>query len=128
MTLAVLVLGLVTLSFANSLPSIRLKATGQELCATLKRMRAIAQNRGEDQVLTLDLDTRQYGPHGRNMRRIPENISIRIDDSEVGEVRNGKYFISFPAIGGVSGGTITLRYKNKSVTIQTDPILGAVVV
>ena len=128
MTLACLVIGMGTLLFVNALPSARLGATGREISAAIRQMTMLAQNRGEDQILTINLDTRQYGPEGRPMKTLPASISVMVNDPIVGEIRYGKYPILFRASGGVEGGTVVLGYRKKVLYIQTDPVVGSVVI
>jgi general secretion pathway protein H len=126
--LMALLFGLVTGFFANVLPSARLGATARELSASIRQTKALAQNRGEEMILTINLDTRQYGIVGGAMKIIPPEVSITVDDPALGEIRNGKYSVVFGAGGGVEGGTVVLRYKKKAFLIETDPIVGSVVV
>jgi prepilin-type N-terminal cleavage/methylation domain-containing protein len=123
--LAVLVLGLTTLFFGNALPSARFDATGRDMIATMRQMKALARNSGEDQVLTIDLDGRRYGIEGGKMKVFPAGIAVKVDDSLSGNVWSGTYPIVFHAMGGVEGGAVILSYKKKTLRVQTDPILGA---
>ena len=127
MFLVTLILGLTTIFFSNSIPSARLDATGREISATIRHARALSQNRGEDQVFMINLDTRQYGLQGRSMKTIPAEISVRVDDPLSGEVRKGSYPILFRAYGGVEGGTVILQGRKRALYIQTDPVVGSVV-
>ncbi len=126
MTLAGLVLGLATLLFANTLPSVRLSATGREIFAAIRHMNNVAQHKGEDQVLVINLDTRQYGAEGAAMKNMPSLLSVRIEDPFSGDITKGKYRIFFHAEGGVEGGTVIISYKKRTIRIGTDPIVGAV--
>jgi general secretion pathway protein H len=126
MVLVVVVLAFSTLFYANSLPSARLHATGQQLCALIRHTRDLAQTEGEDLTLVIDLDKRQYSVENRNVKSIPEAVSVAIEDPEAGEIKEGKYSIFFHATGGIDGGSIVLSYRKKAVTIQIDPILGSV--
>jgi hypothetical protein len=128
MTLASFMIGMAALLFANALPSARLGATGREISAAIRQMTLLAQNRGVDQVLTINLDTRQYGPEGGFMKTVPANISVIVNDPVAGEIRYGKYPILFHAGGGVEGGTVVLGYRKKTLYIQTDPVVGSVVI
>jgi general secretion pathway protein H len=128
MTLASLMMGMAALVFVNTLPSARLGSTGREMSAAIRQMGTLARNRGEDQVLTINLDTRQYGPEGGLMKALPAQISVMVSDPVIGEIRYGKYSILFHAAGGVEGGTVVLGYKKKLVYIQTDPVVGSVVI
>ena len=126
MLLASLVLGLVTVFFANTLPGARLAATGRELSAAIRQTRYLAQNKGEDLVLTIDIDKRMYGITGGNVKKIPPGIGIMVVDSVYGEVRSGAYPIVFRSTGGVESGTVVLAYKKKVIYIGMDPIMGSV--
>ncbi len=128
MTLASLLFGLSTVFFANVLPSARLRATGRELSSAIRQMELLAQNRGEDQILTINLDTRQYGPEGGVMKTFPTNVSVMVNDPDYGQLRYGKYPMVFRAAGGVEGGTVVLGYKNRTLYIQADPVVGSLVV
>jgi general secretion pathway protein H len=127
MFLVTLILGLSTVFFLNSVPSARLDATAREISATIRHARAIAQDRGEDQVFMINLDTRQYGLEGRNMKTIPAEISIRVNDPLSGEIRRGTYPILFRAYGGAEGGMVVLQGRKKALYIRTDPVVGSVV-
>jgi len=126
MFLASLILGLSTVFFMNSVPSVRLDATGREMAATIRHARSVAQNRGEDQAFMINLDTKQYGLEGRGMKAIPGEISVRVDDPFAGEIRSGTYPIHFRAYGGAEGGTVILQGRKKAIYIQTDPVVGSV--
>jgi prepilin-type N-terminal cleavage/methylation domain-containing protein len=128
MTLVSLMFGLSTVFFANVLPSARLGAMGRELSSAIRQMELLAQNRGEDQILTINLDTRQYGPEGGVMKTFPANISVMVNDPDFGVLRYGKYPMIFRATGGVEGGTVVLGYKKKILYIQADPVVGSVMI
>jgi general secretion pathway protein H len=126
--LATLILGLSIPFIGGSLPSARLAAAGREISATIRQSSALAQNKGEDLVLTVDLDTRKYGVDEGRMKAISSEILIRIEDPDGGEIRTGKYPIVLRATGGVEGGRIALGYKKKVLYIDVDPVVGAVTV
>jgi general secretion pathway protein H len=126
MMLASIILGLATIFFANTLPSQRLNATGRDLSAFIRQARYLAQNRGEDLVLIIDLDQRLYGIEGFRVKKIPSDISIKALDPLEGDVIRGKYPILFRATGGVEGGSLVLWHKKKVVYIEMDPVVGSV--
>jgi len=126
MAIATLILGLGVMFFANTMPGARLAATGRELSASIRQMKFLAQNRGEDLVLTVDLDTKRYGIEGVKMKPIPPDVSIMAVDPTYGEVRHGKYLISFHSTGGVEGGALVLTARKKIVRIEMDPVVGSV--
>jgi general secretion pathway protein H len=126
--LMTIILGLSTLLFTNLLPSQKLNATAREVSATIREARSLAQLHGERQFITLDLDAKQYGIAGRGARTVPENISLKIIDPFAGEILEGKYQMIFHTSGGIEGGTIVLWNAKKTIEIQTDPIVGSVIV
>ncbi len=125
MTLATMAVGLVSLLFANTLPSARLEATAGEIAAYMRQLKAIATTNGEDALFVVDLDAKRYGIEGGSWRAIPAEISVRAEDPFEGEIRSGEYRVLFHAVGGVEGGALLLSFRQKSLRIEADPILGA---
>ena len=126
MALATLILGLGVMFFANTMPGAKLASTARELSASIRQMKFLAQNRGEDLVLTVDLDTKRYGIEGVRMKAIPSDVSVMAVDPTYGEVRHGKYLISFHSTGGIEGGMLVLAARKKIVRIEIDPVVGSV--
>ena len=124
--LATIIMGMSVVLFANFLPSSRLDATVRNIAATIKYARSLAQIHNESQTVVIDLDARQYGIEGRAFKDIPSGIGIKVIDPVSGEIREGKYSLLFPATGSIEGGTIVVWNAKKSMTIQTDPVLGSV--
>jgi type II secretory pathway pseudopilin PulG len=124
--LATLIMGISVVFFANLLPSNRLDATVRNISATIKYARSMAQIQNEKQTVIVDLDARQYGIEGRGLKDIPSGVGIKIIDPFSGEILEGKYSFIFQATGNIEGGTIVLWNSKKSISIQTDPILGSV--
>ena len=126
--LITLILGLSALFFANSLPSYRLNATVRDIAATIRQARSLAQIQSERQTITFDLDAKQYGIEGHGSKDIPSDISIKVIDSLSGEIYNGKYQLVAHPVGSVEGGTVIVWNAKRKVSIQTDPIVGSVVI
>jgi len=126
--LATLVLGLSTVFFVSALPSSRLNATAREISATIRHARALAQITGETQTITIDLDSRQYGMEGRTMKSLSPELGVKVTDPFSGDVQTGKYYLQAHVNGAVDGGTIVLWNRTRAVSIQTDPVVGAVVI
>jgi general secretion pathway protein H len=123
-----LIMGMVTLFFANVLPSNRFNATVRNVASTIREARSLARIDGQSQAVTIDLDSKTYGIEGRGSRNIPNDISIKVIDPVAGEVQQGKYqFILHPS-GGIEGGTIVLWNAKKVVNIEPDPVAGSVVI
>ncbi len=123
-----LMLSLAAVLFSSTLPSSKFSATTREVAATIRHARTLAQLRGEDQKVTVDLDARKYGIDSATPREIPPGIYIKIIDPLLGDVDTGKYQFNFPSIGGVEGGTIVLWNAKKTARIEIDPIVGSSVV
>jgi len=126
--LMTLILGMATLFFANVLPSNRLNATVRSVSATIREARSLARTDGQNQVVTIDFDSKTYGIEGRGSRNIPDDISIKVIDPVAGEVQQGKYQFILHSSGGIEGGTIVLWNAKKVVTIQPDPVVGSIVI
>ncbi len=127
LTLVAIVVALSSfLVIGQTLPSARFNATARELSAALREARTLARVNGERQTIVVNLDARTYGIEGRKTRAIPENTGILIRDAFAGEIRRGEYRIFFNPAGASESGTIVLWTAKKSVSIQTDPIVGSV--
>jgi len=126
--LAVLMVMLSAVLFTNTLSSSRLNASAREISASIRHARTLARIHGERQTVSIDLDSKQYGVEGRALRNIPPDVNIKVTDPFSGGVYSGKYLIVASTTGAVSGGTIVLWNKKRAVTIQLDPIIGAVVI
>lgn len=124
----VLVLGLATLFFASTISSAKLNGLSRDISSTIKQARFLARNKGETQTLVIDLDAKTYGIEGKDAKIIPPEITAKIIDPLSGEVFRGKYSLIFHDTGGIEGGTILLTYSKKTITIETDPVVGSIVV
>ncbi|MCX7912958.1 MAG: hypothetical protein N2511_00065 [Thermodesulfovibrionales bacterium] len=127
LVLIVLMLGLSTIFFANSLPSNKFNATVREIAAHMKYARTIAKLKGENQAFFIDLDLRQYGVEGLKSRELPQNINIKVFDPIVGEIFRGRYQMVVQSSGGVDGGTIFVFDGKRTATISLDPIVGTII-
>lgn len=128
MFLVGLMLSLAAVLFSNTLPSSKFSATTREVAATIRHARTLAQLRGENQTVTIDMETRKYGIDNAAAKDIPSGISIKIIDPQLGDVQTGKYQFEFPPMGGIEGGTIVLWNSKKMARIEIDPIVGSAVV
>jgi prepilin-type N-terminal cleavage/methylation domain-containing protein len=126
--LGTLLLGLTTLFFAQTLASGRLTATARELSATIRKARSLARVSDTQQVLTFDLDGREYGLSGHPPKKVPAQLALRIVDPYQGEIRTGKYQLLVNSHRGLEGGTFYLSSKKRTIQVQLDPIVGSVVI
>ena len=124
----VLILGMSTLFFASTLPSAKLNGISREMSTMIKQARLLAQSKGETQALIIDLDSKTFGIEGKETKAIPPEISARVIDPLSGEVYRGKYTLIFHDTGAIEGGTILLTYSKKTVSIETDPVVGSIVI
>ncbi len=120
------ILGLSAVFFANTLPTHRLNATARNISTTIKQARAFAKMLNEQQVVTIDIENRQYTLEGYAPKDLPPDIAVKILDPVEGDITDGRYAIVVHATGGVEGGTIVLWNSRRSVSIQIDPIIGTV--
>lgn len=126
--LIVLILGLATPFFAGRLPAARLDATAREMVAAIRHARTMARADSERKAFIVDLDARQYGIDGLGLRDIPPEIEIRIIDPLDGETAQGRHRIRFYASGASEGGAIRLTSGKRKLVVETDPVIGAVVI
>lgn len=124
----VLVIGMSTLFFASTVPSAKLNGLSREMSTMIKQARLLAQNKGVTQTMVVDLDAKTYGIEGKEAKVIPPEITAKIVDPLVGEIVRGKYSLIFHDTGGIEGGTILLTYGKKNIAIETDPVVGSIVV
>jgi type II secretory pathway pseudopilin PulG len=126
--LVTLIMGIALVFFANFLPSNRLDATVRNISTTIKHARALARINNQRQIVTFDFDTKQYGIEGREIKDIPADIGVKVIDPMSGEIFQGKYRFMLYVAGNIEGGTIIVWNAKKSVSIQPDPIVGAVII
>jgi len=123
-----LVLGLSATFFAGRLPSARLDATGREILAGIRQARTLARVENDRTAFVVDLDARQYGIEGAGFRDIPPEIGVRVVDPLEGTAVRGRYSIRFYETGAAEGGSIRLTSGRRTIVIETDPVIGAVVI
>lgn len=126
--LITLMLGIAAVFFAGTTPSNRLNTTAREMSAAIRHANTLAKIHGEIKTIIIDLDAKQYGIERRRFKKIPQDISIRILDPFDGEIGSGKYRIVFHPAGSVESGRIVLYNDKRSISIDTDPIVGAVII
>jgi prepilin-type N-terminal cleavage/methylation domain-containing protein len=129
LTLVVMVLGFSSfIVLGTTLSSARLSSTARDLSATIREARLLARVNGDQQIVSIDLDTGKYGIEGRKTRIVPRDTGILIRDPFAGEILRGQYRMVFNASRGTDSGTVVLWSGKKTLVIQTDPIVGSVVI
>ena len=125
--LSLLILGLVLVYFANLLSTVKLQAAVRDFSTTLRQARTLAKINGAPQGVTVNLDTKEYGLDGREMKKIPETIGLKIIDPLAGEIQAGQFHLAFEPNWGNPSLTFQLSDKKKVLSISLDPLSGAVV-
>jgi len=123
-----LIVGISVVALTRSLPSQKVDSAAREIMAIFRQARSEAITGGKWQILNVDIEEKTFGIEGGNApRRIPAEVSLKIIDPVAGEVNRGGYRFVFSPSGVVDGGTIVLSAGKKVVTLETDPIIGAVI-
>jgi general secretion pathway protein H len=126
--LITLIVGISAVVFSRSLPSQKVDATAREIMAAFRQARSSAITSGKWQVLTVEIEGRSFSiEEGGVTRKIPDDVTIRVIDPLYGEVVEGGYRFVFAPSGVTEGGTIVLSAGKKVVTLEIDPIVGAVI-
>jgi general secretion pathway protein H len=128
MALMALVMGFATLYFAGNMSKSKVSTSARELSATLRYGRLLAAEKGEEQRLLINLDSRTFAIVGRAARTIPSDITLTVSDSVRGDIYRGTYEVRLLPTGGVQGGIITLTKGRTVATVVPDPVVGARVV
>lgn len=126
LVLIVLILGISTVFFANTLPSSKFNALVRDISANIRYTMTTARLRGEDQTFYIDLNSRRYGVENLKSKDLPANVNIRVFDPSGMEVLKGRYQIMIPSTGGMDGGTILLSDGKRTAFIHLDPVVGAI--
>ena len=127
LALVTLILGLTSVYVAGFLPSAKASAAGREMSGMIRYARSLARLNSESRTFVIDLDNRTYGIEGLATKPFPPEARVRVIDPVSGEIFGGKYPIVFTPAEGTSGGTIILSWGKKTIRIELDPIVGAVV-
>lgn len=126
--LVTLTVGIGSIFLASGIQSKRINSVARELSATIRQANTLARINGETKILVIDMDGRHYGLEKGRLKKIPDEIRIKIIDPIMGELTRGKYSITFEPFGNISPAAIVLYSNNRSVKLEMDPIIGAVLV
>ncbi|MBF0343613.1 MAG: prepilin-type N-terminal cleavage/methylation domain-containing protein [Nitrospirae bacterium] len=124
--LMMIIVAIVVAGFTNSSSSAKLRASVRELSATLRYIKNMAQLKGQEQLLIVDMDNNQLTYNNRT-KPLPKGISVSVNDPDEGELTRGTWHVTFYSEGGTSGGEIKLYNAKTGFLITIDPIMGSVV-
>jgi general secretion pathway protein H len=124
--LITLIIGLSAAVFSNALPSQKLEASAREIMATFRHARSSAISEGKWQTVIINMEARNFGIEGGRTRNIPDSVSLKIVDNINGEITEGAYRFVFSPVGVAEGGTVVLSTGKRVVSVDIDPVLGAV--
>jgi len=125
--LAMLMVGIGIIAITGRLPAAKLDAATREISAMMRQARALARISMEKQAIVLNLDERTYGIEGKMPRKIPDEITLMVDDPLTGEAEKGICRVAFFPFGGIDGGAVMLSTGRRRVSIRPDPVMGYVV-
>lgn len=106
--LIAIILTVVSVSFSKSLTTAKVRAASRDLVAALRYTRGQAIVKGEQKVLTLDLERNSYQAPNRGSVELPKDMKLRLTTAEqelTGENAGGIRF--FPD-GSSTGGNIAV--------------------
>ncbi|MBF0338030.1 MAG: prepilin-type N-terminal cleavage/methylation domain-containing protein [Nitrospirae bacterium] len=124
--LMMIIMAVVAVGFTHSSPTAKLRAAVRELAATMRYMKNMAQLKGQEQILTVDMDSGLIVYKNRT-KTLPKGVSIAINDPNEGELTRGKWTVTFYAEGGSTGGEIKLFNQKHSFLVTIDPVVGSVI-
>ena len=122
--LGTLLLGLTTLFFAQTLASGRLTATARELSATIRQARSLARVSDTRQVLTFDLDGREYGLSGHPSKKVPAQLVLKSWILTRGRSTPENIRWWWRVIGGLRGGPSICPLRNEPLRSNWTPSSG----
>ncbi len=128
MFLISLIFGISAVFFANSLPAGKFNATVRDIASSVRHARSLAQIKGEVQAVTINIEGKQYGIVGKELKSFPPNVLVKVIDPFSQEVVEGQYTFQFSPSGGCDGGTIVVWNAKRTVSILIDPVVGSTVV
>ncbi|MBF0538962.1 MAG: type II secretion system protein [Nitrospirae bacterium] len=126
LVLMMIIMAVVGVGFTNSSPTAKLRAATRELAATMRYLKNMAQLKGQEQLLTVDMDNGLI-TYNNKTRPLPKGVSVSVNDPDEGELTRGKWTVTFYAEGGSTGGEIKLFSQKLSFLVTIDPVVGSII-
>ncbi len=129
LSLAALLLAIVTPVVTNMLPGVQYRGAAQELAAALRYSRNRAIVSGQSSRVSIDLDNKQYQVSGREKRSsLPQTVRVDVvvAESEVEQGAARLASIRFFPDGSSTGGLVKLAHEGSMYTIAVDWLTGQV--
>ncbi|MFC5489670.1 GspH/FimT family pseudopilin [Dokdonella soli] len=114
----------VTFSFSKSLQGARIRGASRDLVAALRYTRGQAIVKGEQEVLTLDLDNNSYTAPGKGAVQLPKGMSLRLTTAETEQTGANSGGIRFFADGSSTGGRISVLQGQREWRINVAWLTG----
>lgn len=124
LSLIVLILGISAFFVADRLGSSRYDAFVRDVVSTMRQARTLAVERGEPASVLIDLDSKQYGVAGRNMRDFPDGIDLKVLADGSMEITRGKWRIIFYSDGIPEESSIIIWNDKQKTEVRTSPVTG----
>ena len=106
-----------------------LKAAARLLASGLRQAQTTAMVTRRDQVLTVDLDAREFVMPGETeARKLPENIELKLYTAQSEVASQNKGGIRFYPDGSSTGGRITVSSGERKFLVDVDWLTGRVAI
>ena len=116
----------VTFSFSKSLRSARVAAASRDLVAALRYTRGQAIVKGQQEVLTLNLEDNSYTAPGKGAHKLPEDMHMLLTTAEQEVTGGNSGGIRFFADGSSTGGHISVLQDRREWRINVAWLTGEI--
>ncbi|MBN8481018.1 MAG: GspH/FimT family pseudopilin [Xanthomonadales bacterium] len=114
------------LSFSRSLAGARIEAASRDLVAALRYTRGQAIVKGEQKVLTLDLEHNTYQAPAKGSIELPKDMQLRLTTAQQELVDENKGGIRFFPDGSSTGGNIAVVLGQREWKINIGWLTGEI--
>lgn len=121
-----IIASVVAFSFTQSLSGARIQAASRDLVAALRYTRGQAIVKGEQKVLTLDLEHNTYQAPGKSSKELPKDMKLRLTTAQQELVSDTSGGIRFFPDGSSTGGNIAVVLGEREWRINVGWLTGEV--